>query len=900
MVGRKLAELLNVDHIEREAYTRAARRELAAMPLGRAMQTGNFLAAMRRELRRSRNAINAGDRQAALDAHRKAMLNIEFVRESRELTRRQGVTQRQLARFVGMAKGDPSARYIVMDIGMRHGLTKFNAQLAEGRDTRTIQTWLKDAEDDGYSIFPDDRILYGQGMPWREMSVADFETLAETVNQIVTVERNRRQITDGQRKVEFADAVNSIVESADANGRRVDSNPVGEDGSFGHWLREGIGRLTKIEVLCMKIDGRRNGPLWRMIFKRVTDAEDARGLRAEKERERQLALYDIYDKNEQQRLVKDKFIIRALGNRTITRENMLGVALNLGNETNRDRLMNGKTAWGEGITPEALKEILSHMTQKDCRFVQAVWDYLDSFREESFSLEEKINGLRPERVEPAPFSLTLADGSVFNFNGGYYPIAYDSSKSAAGRKVDQARLKEDLFGEGFGAGATTRKGHLQARQSGLGAPLLFNLGVIQRHVHDVITDITMREAVIDAARLIRNGKVSAAIGRTFGTEAHDQFMPWLRDVVRERRPDDVFGGAILSWMRGSLSMMGIGLKVGTGMLQVTGLSAGASKLGWKWTIRGLREVYGGSIQDNPFAAANRLSNAYAWATSLSPFMAGRMKSQIREMRELNDEILRGGKVSAVRKHAYDLISYMQMYTVDLPLFTGAYARAMSEGRSQADAVAYADQIVRLTQGSGKQSDLAAIQRNGEFWKLTTTFYTWFNAMFNLASLTKSEMEWAQSRPEAVKLAAGFLFSAWIGTQALEIVLDGLRGRWPDDDDGDGAEEEWLKYLAGKFVGFWAGMIPLLRNISYGKKGLEFELTGIDRGMDSTASAINNLVKLFQDSGESSGKKAAVNAVRAAGYATKIPTEPIAQILQMIWNYMDGTTPELEIRKALLR
>ena len=95
IVGRKLAEILGVEHIEREAYTQAAQREFSAMPIGKAMQTGNFLATMRRALRKEWDAINAGDKKVALDAHRKAMLNMEFVRESRAIARSQKTVEGQ-------------------------------------------------------------------------------------------------------------------------------------------------------------------------------------------------------------------------------------------------------------------------------------------------------------------------------------------------------------------------------------------------------------------------------------------------------------------------------------------------------------------------------------------------------------------------------------------------------------------------------------------------------------------------------------------------------------------------------------------------------------------------------------------------------------------------------------
>ena len=66
------------------------------------------------------------------------------------------------------------------------------------------------------------------------------------------------------------------------------------------------------------------------------------------------------------------------------------------------------------------------------------------------------------------------------------------------------------------------------------------------------------------------------------------------------------------------------------------------------------------------------------------------------------------------------------------------------GDLDAKAVAHADRVVRLTQGSGKTSDLSAIQRGGELQKTVTTFFSWFNVMYNLASLTQGEVVRAES------------------------------------------------------------------------------------------------------------------------------------------------------------
>ncbi len=896
LVGRKLADVLGVAHLAREAYQRAARQELAAMPLGRAVQTGYFLAAMRRALRQAHTALAAGDMKTALAAHRKVMLNMEFVRLSRELARRRDSVEGQIKRFIGMKKGDPDARYMVMNIGMRHGLVKFSAQLAEGRDARTVQTWMQAAEEDGYTIFADDRILYGAGQPWREMSVADFESLMETVAQIVTVERNRRQVRVAGKKAELDACAQEIANSVLAANKEKSSCFMEEDKKFFDGMKNRFS-LFKMEVLFMRLDGKEDGPLWQ-VYKMVSDAEDKRSLRLMKEKENLNRLYGIYTTKERAALMREKFIIKSL-EETISRENMLALALNMGNATNHQRLLESRLPNGKAITEENIAEILSHMTEQDCAFVNAVWEYLESFREESFALEERMTGLRPQAVEARPFILSLADGRQVAMRGGYYPIAYDAGKGTTAHDLKEQDLKHDLFGTGYGGSAQTRQGHLKQRRAhGLGSSLKFKLGVIDAHVYNIVNDLAMREPCMDAARILRHKTVRNAIERVAGTDTYLAIMPWLRDVVRERPFEGNFIDSAFHWMRNGLSYMAMGFKVGTALLQASGLFVSISRIGLKYMARGLRETYQGTMHVNPFEAGRRLMASYQEVAAKSPFMTTRLKSWQREVKDASRMMTSGRGIRGwLQEHAFDLISIAQL-GVDLPTWNGAYLQGLDRyNGDEAKAVAHADRVVRLTQGSGRTADLAAIQRGGELQKTVTTFYSWFNTMLNLAVLTKSEVQHAATKKEAVQKAAAFLFWAWFGTQAMEIVLDGLRGRGPEDDDD---EKEWAKYLGGKFAGFWAGMIPLGRDIFDARlngRGLEF-MKGA-RAVNELASLPGKLLDMAQGK-KDAGKKAAVGVVRAAGYATNTPTEPAAQILKTVWDYMDGTTPELEVRKLVLR
>jgi hypothetical protein len=140
-----------------------------------------------------------------------------------------------------------------------------------------------------------------------------------------------------------------------------------------------------------------------------------------------------------------------------------------------------------------------------------------------------------------------------------------------------------------------------------------------------------------------------------------------------------------------------------------------------------------------------------------------------------------------------------------------------------------------------------------------------------------------------------VFFTWIGTQAVEIVLDGLRGRHPDDDDDEG---EWAKYLAGKFAGFWTGMIPLGRDAADSLlHGWKDGLTGAGRGPQVMPQTVRDVLRAI-DGKENAGKHAVTGAVRNAGYAAGLPPDPVPRIIKTVRDYADGTTPEREIRKFI--
>lgn len=875
MVGRKLAELVKAEHIEREAYLLAAQREIAAMPLGRATQTGNFLAAMRRALRRERQAINSGDRQAALTAHRQAMLNLEFVRLSRDIARLQGVIERRIKRFASQAKANPDARYIVMDIGARYGLSKANAQLAEGRDGSTTRGWIETVAAAGYNMFLDDRVLYGQGQPAREMNVADFEALAETVNQIVIVERNQRQVMTAQGKRDLQDVANTVASTIYASRKPKALKTVERQPGAVKSLKGLHAIHTKIEALCISLDGDKLGAVWDTIYKPINDAEDRQLMRLRGVRDalRGEALFGAYTRKELAAMGGKKALVKEVGEK-LTRENRLAVALNMGNETNINRIKEG-----HGWNDEQINSVISTLTRRDWEFVQAVWDYIATFKEEAFALQEEVIGLRPKSVEAQALAVQTADGHILQLRGGYYPIKYNAEKSFTAFQREQKEMDKQLFGGRNHGAAMTKNGHLKERAAGgNGSPLLLELSVITDHLFNVVHDLEYRRAVLDVAKVLRHNAVREAIESTVGQELYRELLPWLQDVANERQEPMHQIHRWARWARASASVMQMGYKVTTMFTQPLGFTQSIELLGYKDASAGLKAVYG-----NPLNFPRMLEETFA----RSVFMANRVKNFDREVRDFSKRLQPGmGRfawVEATKDNAFVPMGLFQM-SVDLPTWWGGYIKGLREnGGDEQKAAQYADSVVRMSQGSGSTKDLARVQRGGDLMRLATMFYSYFNTMYNLGARRIALLK-QNSSPKNIFLAANTALLLWFVPAVLSELV---AGRGPDDNE---EPEEWalmniLQYPFQAVVG-----VRDIANAVFGEYG--YQIT-------PAQSAPKSLVNWFKAVSRALEKEDAGEMVKptveAAGYLFGLPMKQPIITVGNLWDYITGEDPDFEVR-----
>ena len=298
-----------------------------------------------------------------------------------------------------------------------------------------------------------------------------------------------------------------------------------------------------------------------------------------------------------------------------------------------------------------------------------------------------------------------------------------------------------------------------------------DLDVLSEHLHNVIHDLTHRKAVIQVNKILMNGDVQTAIQGVLGKKVYDAINPWLKAIAA---PEPNYMGALermLNWTRHSATIVAMGWKVTTAMVQPLGFTQSIAYLGERWAFKGLKSFYA-----NPYHNRNEIIKK-------SVFMRNRTKTLDRDVRDSVNRITGSdSRMKTIQSKYFFFIGFMDM-SVSLPTWQGAYEKAIHEGLSEKEAIANGDSAVRMTQGSGSMKDLARIQQGDPMRKLFTMFYSYFSAYYNMSKRT------IQMRKEG-KISTFEAFRHFMWLTLLPAVLSELMlGRGPDDD------EEWGRWTA---------------------------------------------------------------------------------------------------------
>jgi len=652
-------------------------------------------------------------------------------------------------------------------------------------ERRTMAKYLADLEAAG--VVPDiaEEITdEARRVNYKELKVSEFRDLVDAVRQIEHIGKNEQKMRLAEERAAFEEVRDEIVTRIRAVGKvrelQIDPRtPLTGIGRTAAFLRGFAAQHLKAASIARILDGgKEDGPLWNTIIRTANDASD---METRMRAEASLKLGEI---------LKPVFALGNMGGkgmffpsigRSLNREARISIALNLGNDGNRQRLLDG-----EGWTMEKLQPVLESLTEAEWMAVQQVWDFIDGYRPEIAAKERRLYGKEPTWVTPVPFTVRTSDGKEVALQGGYYPVKYDPVASDRVATVDAAEdAKREL--QGAYTAATTRRSFVKARAKEVrDRPLLYTLDAAFSGVNDVIHDLSWHEWLISTNRLLRDTQFANAVRETRGPEFLKQLRDWSKDNATGARGQQVAGESVLSWLRQGISASGLGFNVVSAAMQVTGFNQSIVRIGAKYVGQGIVQ-----FSTSPFESSKMVAEK-------SSFMAERGRTQFREINEIKNRV-RGQTEVARRVTAgtYFLMMNMQR-SVDIPTWLGAYQKALDAGKDDARAVALADQAVRDSQGSGLVSDLAAVERGGPAMKLFTVFYSYMNTVYNMTAVqtmtarSKGKLAADYAILLVVPVVLGYAIKSIIQPDAGEDELD------PEALARKLAAEE-LSYLMGTMV-----------------------------------------------------------------------------------------------------
>lgn len=779
-----------------EEYAREAHDEIFAKAPN-AIKPNLYRRAEQKAAQEAIDAFEAGMWQTAFDAKVRQLEAHERYRASLEALERADKVKAfvrpfsKLLKRQALAKAGPS--YLEQIDGI---MDRFSFRVLPQKKTEklaTLREWYEAQKADGIEPeIPEKLLDEAYKRNWRDVSVAELEEIEKTVKQIDHLATTKNSLLASRDKREFEAAVKDLNASIEANSKGKRGRSLTEDNAVAKYAKSYLALHRRFSSFARQFDGWKDGGVaWELLVRPQNEAasNEAEALQVAAEKLRDL--FAVYGSADRPKMKRHRTHIPELGS-SMTKEQLLMLALNWGNLDSRQKVVDGLGVYlRRTVTEDTVKSVLDReLDEWDWKFVQSVFDYLDTFWPQAKALSERVNGIAPEKVEAEEIETKFG-----KLRGGYFPLRYDPARSDRTRNEEAAEEAKRMM-RGSAVRSTTKHAHREARVKGVERVVRLDFGVIFQHVGEVIRDLSYYEYLIDANRLLRDSRVADQIRDHYGAEALTEMREMLQDIAGGDNKAQNAIDAALAYLRRGTSTAMLGFKVSTALVQPLGITQSIVRVGPKWVAKGLARWVG---------SAAHMESTVKTIHEKSKFMAQRHRTQIREINEVRNQLRPTGKFrTKYQQYALWMTTKAQMLA-DIPTWLGAYEKANAEApvaTSEAHvaeleerAIALADQAVLDSQGGGQVKDLARVQR--VWWlKPLTMFSNYMIARHNLARESFGRTEFTD--PVSLLKLAGDLILLYPAPVALGFLIKhAIRG----GDDRD-IEEKLLKDVAfDPFGGF---------------------------------------------------------------------------------------------------
>lgn len=871
--GQKRRGALSVLTPPLDAVRETARRQVAKTPI-RKLQPYTYFITAQKASREAIKAIAKDDYLAAALAKQKELLNLALYRQASEaIEQADSIAEhmRSLAKKPAQERlGKAGEDYLdqINDLIERFEFARVPDWKIERRTL--FSQWVERKQADGETLgeefdIPDWMLGEYKRVNYRELSTDELTGLRDVVKQIEHFASLQNKFLKAQKQQDKETAKAALIEALETNLKDKGPPPLTKSGlTAGEKVTRLAQRfdasLLKMEQVVEWLDGGPTGPWHDYLWNGAADAQAAE-MDATKTITAKIAQAVASIPKEIRAKMLDTVKIPGIEN-TVTRKDLLGVALNVGNQSNYDKLLKGMN-W----TADQVKAMVDQLTAEEIAFVNKVHATLESLWPDIAALQKRLTGLPPEKIEPKAYS--AKNGTI---DGGYYPVMYSATLSDQGQ-MQLASSIGKMIDEGY-TRATTPKGHTKARSEGFARPFDLDLDRLPTHIAGVVKDLTHREWLIDANWIVNDTKIRAALVRRVGEPMTLRIAEWVRQVVNDRNQVSLASLGVwhrmMEHFRYNVTIVSMGFKASTLLSQLAGVAPAIEVIGGKqhdgalWFAKGV-----GSVLAKP-------QSSYDFMTAKSGEMRHRIKTRDRDIRD-NLRQLEGKTdlLSQIQEVSLQAIGYMELM-VSMPSWYGGYYKALNAGMTDEEAVRMGDRAVRLGQGAGGSKDLASIaSRSDQFTRLITMFYTPFSALYGRLRSIGHDFGGLKDVP-------GLAFRLFWTVTVAATLGELASGHGPDKKK----DEDWLAWWLRSMAAYPFLSVPFLRDaVSSITSSYGYQFTPMAQALKVTTDTLRSGAKVIE--GDKDPADFAEKAVQAFSYLVGLPTGQLTITGTYLYDLAEG-------------
>jgi hypothetical protein len=530
---------------------------------------------------------------------------------------------------------------------------------------------------------------------------------------------------------------------------------------------------------------------------------------------------------------------------------LVKMLMNLGNESSARVLCSTRPVgfessalWVDGDIVQTKINLLDflgrNLTEADIKYAQAKIDIAEMYWSEMEALETRWTGFSPKKVEASPVELTLSDGKTVVMRGGYFPLMRDGDTGSKHAGQEVISDTDPRQGRNIRT-MSTRRGHLKERVKAK-YPVNLKRGAEFNVAMDAIHDLCFREVMGDFRKIMNDQEMYTLIKEKLGLADFSAFKEYLERAANPQGTNsgsvgESWMGSVANWLRARTVNAAIMLNLKTAVQNLGNpLLYGNAVDGFGYSD----VVVAVSNYSMNMQLAEGYKSAKEFVYSKSPWMKERSvlpDISLRDMKEMES-------LNPIEKKAVEFGTRLLVAADNLsaiPVWMQAYGKKIRAGAGEAEAVDFANTVIRRTLGSSRVTEVAPLLRGGPMLKLFTTFQGFFNTQYN---------QWAREyniflKEKDIMRLTSFVGAKFVMFAFINLMLSAEDPFEEDKDEYKKISKELLTYpmsLAGP-----AGQVGnAIWSRALGMQTYGYRMTAVQGTIEQMERAAGKVQKVYQD------------------------------------------------------